>query len=65
MKNIKKEITPDLLAKFFHETYENLAPEYSYKTRKESAVAWEDVPKNNKDLMKAVAKKVIEKFLDD
>lgn len=43
------------LAKRFHETYERLAPEYSYKTREASAVPWKDVPDNNKRLMIAVA----------
>lgn len=46
------------LAKKFHETYERLAPEYGYRTRKSSAVAWEDVPANNKELMIAVAKEI-------
>lgn len=32
------------LARLFHETYERLAPEFGYKTRKESAVPWKDVP---------------------
>lgn len=39
------------LARAFHATYERLAPSFGYTTRKESAVAWEDVPKNNRDLM--------------
>ncbi len=42
------------LAQRFHERYEELAPEYSYKTREASAVPWEDVPNNNKQLMIAV-----------
>lgn len=64
MKEPKKQITADQVARFFHETYERLAPQYSYKTRKDSAVAWEDVPKNNKELMTAVAKEVIKEFID-
>lgn len=43
------------LAKFFHETYEKLAPEFGYKTRKASAKPWQDVPENNRHLMTAVA----------
>lgn len=39
------------LARRFHEAYERLAPEYGYKTRPESAVAWEDVPAPNRALM--------------
>lgn len=35
----------------FHELYEQLAPMFDYETRKESAVAWNDVPENNRNLM--------------
>ncbi len=65
MKNIKKEITPDILAKFFHDTYEKHAPDFSYKTRKESAVDWKDVPENNKKLMLKVAEEVIKRFIEN
>ena len=47
------------LAKEFHETYEQLAPQYGYKTRSESAVPWEDVPENNRRLMAAVMSHVM------
>jgi hypothetical protein len=43
------------VAQLFHDTYERLAPEHGYETRKASAVPWEDVPTNNKSLMIAVA----------
>ncbi len=46
------------LAKLFHDTYERLAPAFSYKTRKASAVPWADVPPNNKGLMIAVAHEI-------
>jgi hypothetical protein len=46
--------TAEELARAFHETYERLAPAYSYETRRESAVPWEQVPENNKQLMIAV-----------
>lgn len=46
------------IARLFHETYERLAPEFSYETRKASAVPWEQVPDNNKRLMVAVAAEV-------
>lgn len=42
------------VARAFHENYEALAPSFGYETRKESAVAWEDVPDQNKMLMVAV-----------
>ena len=65
LKEEKKEIKAERLAKYFHDTYEKLAPQYSYKTRKESAVDWKDVPKNNKELMIAVAEKVIKEFIEE
>jgi hypothetical protein len=54
-------VTAEDLARLFHETYERLAPSYGYKTREASAVAWDDVPKPNKDLMVAVAAEILEK----
>ncbi len=50
------------LAKFFHDTYERLAPDYSYETRKDSSVEWDRVPENNKRLMIAVADEVLAKL---
>jgi hypothetical protein len=48
-------MNPEQLAQLFHETYERLAPQYLYTTRPESAKPWQDVPKDNKQLMIAVA----------
>lgn len=47
------------LARLFHETYEKLAPSFNYETRLKSRKPWKDVPKNNKDLMIAVADEVL------
>jgi hypothetical protein len=47
-------LSSENIAEEFHETYERLAPEYNYDTRKESAVPWEKVPEPNKRLMVAV-----------
>lgn len=60
---MKKDIVAEELAKFFHETYEKLAPSFSYKTRKESAVPWSKVPKNNKKLMIAVCKEILLRYV--
>lgn len=49
----------DTIARAFHEAYETLAPNFGYETRKASAVPWEDVPSNNKELMKAVVAQLI------
>ena len=53
----------DRLARLFHETYERYAPDFGYETRKDSAVPWEDVPQQNKDLMVAVADHVLDQVL--
>jgi hypothetical protein len=48
----------EAIAKLFHEAYERLAPQFSYETRKASAVPWDQVPENNRKLMIAVAGEV-------
>lgn len=45
----------------FHRTYEKLAPEFNYKTQKPTAVDWEDLPKNNKDLMIATVEDLLKR----
>lgn len=52
-------MTPDELAQRFHETYERLAPDFGYETRRESAVPWDDVPAGNKALMTAVCAELL------
>lgn len=47
------------LARLFHGTYEELAPNFNYETRKASAKPWKDVPENNKKLMIAVAERIL------
>lgn len=49
------------VAKAFHEEYEKLAPDFGYKTRKTSAVPWEKVPEQNKNLMIAVVDSLIKR----
>jgi hypothetical protein len=39
------------VASVFHQFYEELAPKFGYETRQESAVPWEQVPENNRNLM--------------
>lgn len=51
----------ELIAMRFHETYERLAPEHGYETRKASAVPWVDVPENNKNLMIAVVQNLLDR----
>lgn len=49
------------IAREFHENYELLASRFDYKTREASAVPWEKVPKNNKDLMVATVQALIDR----
>jgi len=56
---MQSEDLAETVARNFHEYYERLAPEYGYKTRKASAVPWEDVPPENKALMIAVVRSLI------
>jgi tryptophan 2,3-dioxygenase len=51
----------EAVAKAFHETYERLAPQHQYETRRASAVPWEQVPANNRRLMVAVVADLIER----
>lgn len=55
-----RKFDPEDIAQAFHERYELMAPEHSYETRKESAVSWESVPANNKSLMVAVVRRLID-----
>lgn len=48
----------ETIAKCFHTTYEQLAPEFGYTTRPESQTMWDMVPETNKALMIAVCEKV-------
>jgi hypothetical protein len=51
------------IARAFHETYERLAPDHGYETRKASAVPWADVPEQNQSLMIAVAQSLLDSGL--
>lgn len=52
------------LAKMFHDSYEELAPMFGYKTRTASAVPWEQVPESNRNLMIATSKLVLAAMYD-
>jgi hypothetical protein len=54
-------LSAEELAKMFHDIYEQLAPKFGYKTREESAVPWDQVPENNKQLMVAVCAMILGK----
>jgi hypothetical protein len=58
--DIETVLTPEYLAQMFHETYERLAPVYTYETRRESRVPWAAVPEPNRSLMLAVATEVLD-----
>jgi hypothetical protein len=52
------------VAKAFHEAYERLAPTFNYRTRSETAVAWEELPENSRQLVEAVCKEVVGPYLE-
>jgi hypothetical protein len=52
-------------ARAFHDAYERLAPSFGYQTRKASAVPWDDVPADNKALMLATVRAVLEVLVED
>jgi len=56
--------TPEELAREFHDTYERLAPSFGYETRKESAKPWNEVPEQNRRLMTAVCREIIDRKLE-
>lgn len=53
-------MTAEQIARAFHRSYESLAPSFGYETREESAVEWEDVPQNNRDLMIATVQLLLD-----
>lgn len=53
------------LAKLFHDEYESLAADFDYKTRDASAVPWDRVPENNRNLMRAVSGRVLSRLFPD
>lgn len=48
------------IAQKFHEAYEELAPDFGYSTREASRKPWADVPDQNKSLMTAVARRLLD-----
>lgn len=57
--------TADRVAQAFHEAYERLAPEHGYETRAESAVPWDEVPANNRALMRSVVLELCDRGVID
>jgi hypothetical protein len=47
------------IARCFHEHYEQLAPEFGYRTRQASARPWDQVPAENRNLMIATVEALI------
>ncbi len=60
---VREALEGEALAKRFHEVYERLAPDFGYETRRESAVPWEQVPEQNRDLMVAVCDEIARTLL--
>lgn len=53
------------VARFFHDTYEELAPSFGYDTRPETKVAWDDLPAENRKLMIATTIVVLARMRDE
>ena len=49
----------EYVAKAFHDAYEEFAPQFGYETRKESAVPWDEVSENYRNLMLAVVQRLM------
>lgn len=56
----RENARPELVARAFHEAYEELAPSFGYETRRESAKPWTEVPERNRNLMVAVVKRLLD-----
>lgn len=52
--------TAEAIAQRFHEAYEELAPDHGYETREASRKPWEDVPEQNRGLMIAVVRTLLD-----
>lgn len=52
---------PVHIAQAFHEVYEYLAPRHGYETRKASAVPWDQVPAQNRELMVEVVETLLDR----
>ena len=50
----------NIIAMAFHTMYEVLAPDFQYESRAESRTAWENVPPQNRVLMTATVKALID-----
>ena len=50
----------EALARQFHEVYERLASQFSYRTREASAVEWRLVPVRNRRLMIATVQELLD-----
>lgn len=56
----RDEIVADIVAAAFHDTYERLAPEHGYATREGSRKPWGQVPENNRNLMRATVRHLLD-----
>jgi len=57
------ELEEKIIAKQFHEVYEELAPSFKHKTQKRSQVPWDRLTVDHQDLMIATVRRVLKRFL--
>lgn len=55
-----QRITPECLARLFHDTYLELKPLYGWEVQPGTDVPFDELPDANRDLMIAVAQRVLE-----
>ena len=60
-----KEVTPEKLAKIFHDAYEKIAKKQGWNTQKSCKVEFDDLPEANKKTMILTAAEVINKLNDN
>ena len=58
------DLTDVTLAADFHETYERLAPQFDDEARSESALPWDRVPEQIRELMRAVCREIISRHVE-
>jgi len=60
-----EKLDPEELAKFMHQTYEHHAKRLGWSTQAQCQVAFEDLPKANKEVMLSVAQDLLTLFKAD
>lgn len=60
LAELPDDLVADIIAAAFHDTYERLAPEHGYETREGSRKPWGEVPEQNRSLMRATVRHLLD-----